>query len=141
MVQEGILLDHQILAKWIEVDRAKVEIIEKLPPPTTVKAVKSFLGHTGFYRHFIKDFSKITKPLVNLLIKDMPFNFSNDYVQAFETFKKKLISAPIIVAPNWELPFKLMCDASYYAVGAILGQWKNKVLHVIYYASQTLMDS
>ncbi|KAJ4700581.1 Retrovirus-related Pol polyprotein [Melia azedarach] len=141
MVQEGIVLGHRISVKGIEVDRAKIEVIEKLPPPTSVKAVRSFLGHAGFYQRFIKDFSKISKPLCNLLIKDIPFDFSNDCLQAFNTLKKRLISAPIIVAPDWDLPFELMCDASDHALGAVLGQRKSKALHVIYYASRTLMDA
>ncbi|KAJ4702921.1 Retrovirus-related Pol polyprotein, partial [Melia azedarach] len=141
MVQEGIVLGHRISVKGIEVDRAKIKVIEKLPPPTSVKAVRSFLGHAGFYRRFIKDFSKISKPLCNLLIKDMPFDFSNDCLQAFNTLKKRLISAPIIVAPDWDLPFELMCDASDHALGAVLGQRKSKALHVIYYASRTLTDA
>ena len=103
--------------------------------------MRSFLGHAGFYRRFIQDFSKITKPLCSLLVKDTPFNFSNDCLQAFELLKKKLISAPIICAPDWALPFELMCDASDYAIGAVLGQRKNKILHVIYYASRTLTDA
>lgn len=117
------------------------EVIEKLPPPSTVKGVRSFLGHAGFYRHFIQDFSKIVKPLCSLLVKDTPFNFSNDYLQAFELLKKKLSSTPIICAPDWALPFELMCDASDYAIGAVLGQRKNKVLPVIYYASHTLTNA
>ncbi|KAL5554884.1 hypothetical protein UlMin_037120 [Ulmus minor] len=141
MVQEGIVLGHRISAKGIEVDRAKVEVIEKLPPPTTVKGVRSFLGHAGFYRRFIKDFSKITKPLCSLLIKNVQFDFSNDCLQAFNLLKEKLISAPIICAPDWSLPFEVMCDASDYAIGAVLGQRKNKLLHVIYYASRTLTDA
>ena len=80
MVQEGIVLSHKISQKGIEVDKAKVEIIEKLPPPISIKAIKSFLGHVGFYKRFIKDFSKIAKPLSMLLIKDVPFNFSKDYL-------------------------------------------------------------
>jgi len=72
----------------IEVDRAKVEIIEKLPPPTNVKAVRSFLGHARFYRRFIRDF-QIAKPSSNLLLKDVPFDFSHDYLRAFETLKKE----------------------------------------------------
>ena len=106
-------------------DKAKVEIIEKLPPPTSVKAIRSFLGHLGFYRRFIKDFSKIAKPLSMLLVKDTPFNFSNDYLQAFNRLKE-LVNAPIIVAPNWDLPFELMCDASDFAIGAVLGQRRDK---------------
>jgi len=75
MVTKGIVLGHKISERGMEVDKAKVEIIEKLPPPTNVKGIKSFLGHAGFYRRFIKDFSKIAKPLCNLLNKDTPFNF------------------------------------------------------------------
>ena len=67
MVQEGIVLGHRISARGIEVDKAKIEAIEKLPPPSSVKGIRSFLGHAGFYRWFIKDFSQIAKPLSNLL--------------------------------------------------------------------------
>ncbi|KAJ4724908.1 Retrovirus-related Pol polyprotein from transposon 17.6 [Melia azedarach] len=141
MVQEGIVLGHRISVKEIEVNRVKIEVIEKLSPPNSVKAVRSFLGHARFYRRFIKNFSKISKPLCNLLIKDMPFDFSNDCLQAFNTLMKRLIFAPIIVAPDWDLPFELMCDASDHAFGAVLGQRKSKVLHVIYYASRTLTDA
>ncbi|XP_075483869.1 uncharacterized protein LOC142524029 [Primulina tabacum] len=138
MVKEGIVLGHKISEKDIEVDRAKVEIIEKLPPPTNVKGIRSFIGHAGFYRRFIKDFSSITKPLTNLLMKDVPFVFSEDCLQAFQVLKQKLTTTPIIVAPDWNLPFELMCDASDIALGAVLGQKRDKFLHVIYYASMTL---
>ena len=68
MVKEGIVLGHRISKRGIEVDKAKIETIEKLPPPSSVKGIRSFLGHTGFYRKFIKDFFKIAKPLLNLLV-------------------------------------------------------------------------
>ena len=71
MVQEGIVLGHKISVKGIEVDKAKIDVIERLPPPMHVKGVRSFLGHVGFYKRFIKDFSKVTKPLSNLLNKDV----------------------------------------------------------------------
>ncbi|XP_075105079.1 uncharacterized protein LOC142179249 [Nicotiana tabacum] len=106
MVQEGIVLGHLVSSKGIEVDCSKVDVIEKLPPPTSVKAIRNFLGHAGFYR------------------------------VAFEELKKGLVTAPIIVAP--EQLFELMCDASDYVVGAVLGQRKDKVMHPIYYASKTL---
>ena len=77
MVREGIVLGHKISYEGIEVDRAKMEFIEKLPPPTSVRAVRSFLGHAGFYRRFIKKISKIAKLLSNLLVKDVQFDFSN----------------------------------------------------------------
>lgn len=70
------MLGHQISAKGIEVDKVKIEVIEKFSPPNSMKVVRSFLGHTRFYRPFIKDFSKITKPLYNLLLKDVTFNFN-----------------------------------------------------------------
>ncbi|BBG92801.1 transposable element gene [Prunus dulcis] len=127
--------------RGIEVDRAKIETIEKLPPPSTVKGIRSFLGHAGFYRRFIKDFSKITKPLCKLLLKDSEFNFDSDCLEAFNLLKTKLTTAPVIMAPDWELPFEIMCDASDYAIGAVLGQRKNKLLHVIHYASRTLNDA
>nr|XP_027093596.1 uncharacterized protein LOC113714000 [Coffea arabica] len=95
----------------------------------------------GFYRRFIKDFSKIVKPLCDLLCKDTPFQFNDNCLVAFERLKKELISAPIITSPDWSLPFELMCDASDYAVGAVLGQKKEGRLHVIYYASKLLNEA
>jgi len=116
MVKEGIVLGHQIYAKDIESDKAKVEIIEQLPPPLNVKGVRSFLGHAGFYRRFIKDFFKIAKPMTNLLEKKAPFVFDDACLKAFITLKKQLVSAPIITTPIWSLPFEIMCDASGYTI-------------------------
>ena len=98
MVREGIVLGHKISSNGIEVDKAKVEIIEKLPPPNFIRAIKIFLCYAGFYRRFIKAFSKISKPLSNLLIKDVPFVFSDECKQAFETLKNALVNALIMVA-------------------------------------------
>ena len=120
MVQEGIVLGHQISARGIEVDKAKIEVIEKLPPPSSVKGIRSFLGHAGFYKRFIKDFSRITKQLSNLLVQGIPFEFDEQCLRAFSVLKDKLVSAPIVVAPDWDLPFELMCDASDYVIGAVL---------------------
>nr|GEZ42071.1 reverse transcriptase domain-containing protein [Tanacetum cinerariifolium] len=121
-----------------EVDKAKIEVISKLPHPTTVKGIRSFLGHAGFYRLFIKDFSKISRPMTHLLEKNSPFIFSNECIQAFRTLKDKLTEAPILIAPNWDQPFELMCDASDYAVGAVLGQRIEKHFRPIHYASKTM---
>ncbi|GJW38529.1 reverse transcriptase domain-containing protein [Tanacetum coccineum] len=101
--------------KGIEVDKAKVDVIAKLPHPTTVKGIRSFLGHAGFYRRFIQDFSKIARPMTHLLEKETPFIFSKECIEAFETLKMKLTQAPILVAPDWDLPFEIMCDASDFA--------------------------
>ncbi|GJT02567.1 reverse transcriptase domain-containing protein [Tanacetum coccineum] len=119
MCKEGIVLGHKISKAGIEVDRAKVDVIAKLPHPTTVKGVRSFLGHAGFYRRFIQDFSKIARPMTHLLEKETPFVFSKDCIDAFQTLKKKLTEAPILVVPDWNLPFELMCDASDFAIGAV----------------------
>jgi len=73
-----------------------VEVIEKLPLPTSIKSVRSFLGHAGFYRRFIKDFSKIAKPFIYLLIKDVPFDFNKECLSAFLRLKKALITAPVM---------------------------------------------
>nr|GEY98150.1 reverse transcriptase domain-containing protein [Tanacetum cinerariifolium] len=108
MVKEGIVLGHKISKKGIEVDKAKIEVILKLPHPTTVKGIRSFLGHAGFYRRFIKDFSKISRPMTHLLEKNSPFIFSNECIQAFRTLKDKLTEAPILIAPNWDQPFELI---------------------------------
>ncbi|CAA7031632.1 unnamed protein product [Microthlaspi erraticum] len=96
----------------IELDRAKVDMMLQLPVPKTVKDIKSFLGHAGFYRRFIKDFSK-----------------------------DALVSAPIVQAPNWDYPFEIMNDASDYVVGVDVGQKIDKRLNVIYYASRTMDDA
>ena len=115
MVQEGIVLGHQISARGIEVDKAKIEAIEKLPPPSSVKGIRSFLGHVGFYKRFIKDFSQIAKPLSSVLVQGTPF--------------------------DWDLLFELMCDARDYTIGAVLGHKREQIFQVIYYASRTLNDA
>ena len=122
MVKHGIVLGHEISKKGIEVDRAKIEVIAKLPMPKCIKDIRSFLGHAGFYRRFIKDFSKIARPLTNQLAKDVSFTFDVECMNSWEKFKKEFIFAPIISARNRSKPFEIMCDASNFAIGAILGQ-------------------
>ena len=122
MVHEGIVLGHKIYVRGIEVDKAEIEVIEKLPPPVNVKGIRSFLGHASFYMHFIKDISKIAKPLSNLLNKDDVFKFDEECLTAFQTLKDRLVSTSVIIAPDWSQEFELMCDARDYAVGAVLGQ-------------------
>ncbi|RVW33565.1 Retrovirus-related Pol polyprotein from transposon opus [Vitis vinifera] len=141
MVQQGIVLGHIISKNGIEVDKAKVELIVKLPPPTNVKGIRQFLGHVGFYRRFIKDFSKISKPLCELLVKDAKFVWDEKCQKSFEELKQFLTTAPIVRAPNWKLPFEVMCDASDLAMGAVLGQREDGKPYVIYYASKTLNEA
>ena len=141
MVKQGIVLGHEVSNKGIEVDRSKVEVITKLPEPKCLKDIRSFLGHAGFYRRFIQGFSKISRPLTNLLGKDVPFKFDEECLQAWEELKRRLVSAPIISAPDWTRPFEIMCDASDYAIGAVLEQRIDNRQHVIYYASRTLNEA
>ncbi|XP_048605032.1 uncharacterized protein LOC125582397 [Brassica napus] len=141
MVKEGIVLGHKVSEKGIEVDKAKIDFMVGLAPPRTVKDIRSFLGHAGFYRRFIMDFSKIARPLTRLLCKEAAFHFDEECMEAFKNLKNALISAPIVQPPDWDLPFEIMCDASDFAVGAVLGQKRDKKSHVIYYASRTLDEA
>ncbi|GKA93999.1 reverse transcriptase domain-containing protein [Tanacetum coccineum] len=141
MVKEGIVLGHKISKKGIEVDKAKIDVISKLPYPITVKGIRSFLRHAGFYRRFIKDFSKISRPMTHLLEKNTPFIFLKDCILAFQTLKKKLTEAPILIAPNWDKPFEIMCDASDYAIGAVLGQMIEKHFRPIHYAIKMMTEA
>ncbi|CAN6723483.1 unnamed protein product [Malus baccata var. baccata] len=140
MVKQGIVLGHIISEKGIEVDKSKIDLVHHLPSPTSVREVRSFLGHAGFYCRFIKDFSKIAQPLCRLLQKEVAFEFTKECTESFNQLKELLTTAPII-PPDWSLPFELMCDASDYALGAVLGQRKDKRPHVIYYSSRTLNDA
>nr|GEV54327.1 reverse transcriptase domain-containing protein [Tanacetum cinerariifolium] len=126
---KGIVLGNKISKQGIEVDKAKVDVITKLPHPTTVKGIQSFLGHADFYHRFIKDFSKIVRPMTRLLKKDTPFIFYKDGVEAFQTLKRKLTEAPILIDPDWDMPFERMCDASDFAIGVVL--WKQFTFKVI----------
>nr|GEV73849.1 hypothetical protein [Tanacetum cinerariifolium] len=126
MVKEGIVLEHKVSSAGLEVEKAKIDIILKLQPLTNIKGIRSFLKYAGFYQRFIKDFSKIARPLTNLLEKDTLFEFDNECQKAFKLFKGKLTCAPVIVSLNWNIPLELMYDASDFAVGAILGQ-KNEI--------------
>nr|GEU39668.1 reverse transcriptase domain-containing protein [Tanacetum cinerariifolium] len=141
MCKEGIVLGHKISKSRIEVDREKVDVIAKLPHLTTVKGVRRFLGHVGFYQCFIQYFSKIARPMTRLLEKETLFVFSKDCIDAFNTLKKKLTEVPILVVPDWNLPFELMCDASDFAIGAVLGQRKTKHFQPIHYASKTMTEA
>nr|GEU34735.1 reverse transcriptase domain-containing protein [Tanacetum cinerariifolium] len=106
-----------------------------------VKGVRSFLGYASFYRRFIQDISKIARPMTHPLEKETPFVFSKDCIDAFETLKKNLTEAPVLVVPDWNLPFELTCDASDFAIGAVLGQHKTKHFQPIHYASKTMTES
>ena len=141
MVTEGIVLGHRISAPGLEVDRAKVSIIKTLLPPTTVKGIRSFLRHAGFYKRFIRDFSKIARPLCRLLEKDTKFNFYAACQSSFEEIKSKLVEAPIMAKLDCNSEFEIMCDAIDYAMGAMLGQKGNKMFRAKYYARKTFNEA
>ena len=122
MVREGVVLGHLVSGKGLEFDKVKIEVIQNLPLPTTLRDLRSFLGHVGFYHRFIRDFAKVSKPLTTLLCKDKDFFIKKEGERAFEMLKLALIEAPILQSPNWDLPFEIVCDASDYVVGVVLGQ-------------------
>ncbi|XP_042056220.1 uncharacterized protein LOC121800784 [Salvia splendens] len=138
MVSEGIVLGHVVSEKGIQVDKAKVDVISRIPYPTNQKEVRGFLGHAGFYRRFIEDFVKIAQPLTRLMQNDVDFIFDEACQGAFQLLKDKLVSSHIIRALDWKHRFEVMCDPSDYAVGTVLGQRIDGKSYVIFYASKTL---
>ena len=135
------MLRHIVLGKGLEVDKAKIEVIQNLPPLGTVRDLRSFLRHVGFYRRFIQDFVKVSRPLTTLLCKDKDFIMDEEGKCTFVILKQALIEALILQSPNWDLPFEIMCDALDYAVGAVLGQRLDKKPTAIWYASKTLVET
>ena len=125
----------------MEVDQAKVDVIKTLMSPTTVKGIRSFLGHAGFYGRFVKDFSKISRPLCRMLEKDVKFDFDESCRSVFEEIKSKLVIAPIMLTLDWNNDFEIMCDASDYVMGAVLRQRTEKIFKAIYYASKTFNEA
>ena len=105
MITEGIILGHKIFTSGLEVEQAKIDVIKTLMSPTTVKGIRSFLGHAGFYRRLIKDFSKISRPLCRLLEKDVNFDFDESCRAAFEEIKSRFVSAPIMLTLDWNNEF------------------------------------
>ena len=120
MVTEGIVLGHMISAAGLEVDQENVSIIRNLIPPTTLKGIKSFLGHVRFYIRFIRVFSKIDRSLCRLLEKDTKFNFDESCQNSFEKIKSRLVEALIMAKPDWNKEFEIMCDANDFAMRVVL---------------------
>nr|GEV19603.1 DNA-directed DNA polymerase [Tanacetum cinerariifolium] len=141
LMDDFSVFGHKTSEDGIEVDRAKIDVIAKFPYLTNVKGVRSFIGHAGFYRRFIKEFCMISKPMTQLLMKDAKSDFSDDCKKAFNILKEKLTIAPIIISLDWNMPFELMCDTSDLAVGSVLGQRIDRKLKPIYYASKTLNNA
>ena len=141
MVREGIVLGHLVSSKVLEVDKAKVEVIQDLALPKSIRELRSLLGHVGFYRRFIQDFAKVSKPLTFLLCKEKDFIIEEEGKHAFMQLKQSLVEAPILQSPNWDLPIEIMCDASNFTMDAFLGQRIDKKPTTICYASKTLVNA
>jgi hypothetical protein len=136
MMSEGIVLGHFISSQGIQVDPSKIQVIKDLPTPKTQTEVRSFLGHVGYYRRFIKNFSKIASPLFVLLMKNAEFNWTNFCQEAFSTLKHQLSTAPILRGTDWTLPFHISSDALDTAIGAVLGQEEDHLPYAIYFIRQ-----
>ena len=131
-------MGHKISAAGLEVNQVKVAIIKTLMPLTTVKGIRSFLGDAGFYKRFSKDFSKVSRPLCRLLEKDAKFDFDESCRTAFDEIKFRLVTTPIMLTPDWNNDYEIMCDASDYVMEAVLGQRNEKIFKAIYYANKTV---
>jgi hypothetical protein len=141
MMNEGILLGHHISSIGIEVDKIKIKTITLIPTPLKPKYIRSFLGHARYYRRFIKDFSKLSSPLFNLLSKDVYYCWTFNFQQAFKTIKEKLSTALVLQGPNWALLFHIHIDASDNSIGAVLGQDEEKKLYSICFISKKLVGA
>ena len=139
--KEVAYLGHLITKDGVKPNPMKVDAILNFPQPKNQKEIQSFLGLAGYYRRFIPNFSKISKPLTKLLQKDIPFNFDSDCTNSFQNLKQTLTTIPILIYPNFEEPFVLTTDASAYAIGSVLSQGKIGKDLSIAYASRTLCSA
>ena len=133
-LSEVKFLGHVISAQGVAVDPSNVESVTKWTPPKTVSQIRSFLGLAGYYRRFIENFSKIARPMTQLLKKDEKFKWSAECNQSFEELKKKLVSAPVLILPDQTKDFQVYCDASRQGLGCVLMQEGR----VVAYASRQL---
>ena len=123
------MFGQKVYKSYMEVYKAKVEVITKLPPPVFINGMRSFLGHSDFYLKFIKDFFQDWKTYEQSLGEGGEFFFDAMYLKTFEMLNRNLIEASFLITPNMELPFELMCDASNATLSVVIGQRKNKVFH------------
>jgi hypothetical protein len=131
-------LGHIVTDNSVQPGPEKINCVVNYPTPSNTKELKSFLGLIGYYRRFVKDFSKIAKPLTNFLKKDKPYTWTNVCQDAFEQFRNILVSKPLLQYPDFAQPFNITTDASNIAIGAILSQGAIGSNLPISYASRTL---
>lgn len=134
----GIVLGHHVSIARSKVDPLNIEVIAKLSPPTNKKGIQSFLGCAGYYRRFVENFTKVTSSLFRLLTKEYEFHWNDECQATFDTLKEKISSAPVLRGPDWKFPFHISTDASYSAIGSVLGEKEDSVTHAIYYVSENL---
>jgi hypothetical protein len=138
----GILLGHVVCKQGLLVDPAKIVVIVNLPPPKSVHQLRATLGHTGYYRKFIKSYTQITAPMEKLLKKDIKFQWNDECQQSLDILKEKMVTTPILVFPDWSKEFHVHVDASSIALGAVLTQpGEGDIDHPIAFASRKLSDS
>lgn len=138
LMTKGTMLDHRISQQDLQVHTNKIAIIQRVPPPQKVIDVWSFLGLAGYYRRFIKYFSKLASPLFGLFGKDVEFMWIDNCREALDALKGKLITAPILRGPNSVLPFHIHIDALNKAIGVALVQVEEKLPYAIYFISKNL---
>lgn len=139
MVPEGKLLSHIVCKAGLKIDPNKVRVIIEMEPPMDVTGVKSFLGHIGYYRKLIKNFTQISYPLHKLTRKGESYVWETTQGEAFEELKTRLVATPILAYPNWDREFHVHVNASNYAIGATLAQVGGHGLdHPIYFMSRLL---
>ncbi|GET58727.1 enzymatic polyprotein, putative [Rhizophagus irregularis DAOM 181602=DAOM 197198] len=135
-------LGHIVGNDGLRPDDKKIEKIKEMKVPTTVKEVRSFLGLCSYYRKFVKNFSKIARPISDLRKKGVPFIWGREQQEAFEKLKEKLIQYPILRHPDWKKEFLLVTDASGKGLGAVLSQKDEKGKEVVLvYASRSLLPA
>jgi hypothetical protein len=138
MLTEGIVLGHHNSNTKIRVDPAKIDIISQIITPSSHKEVRSFLGHVGYYRIFIQNFTNLAAPPFKLLEKEAEFHWDEQCQISFEILKKKLSSAPVLRGPNWSLPFHIFTDVSDTTLGAVLVQRENQLPYAIYFVNKNV---
>ena len=135
----GILLGHIVCRQGLMVDPAKIAIIVNLLAPKSFKQLRTVLGHTGYYRKFIKGYEKITTPMEKLLKKEVKFLWNEECQKSLDTLKEKMVTTPILVFPYWNKPFHVHVDASIIALGIVLTQLGERGIdHPIAYSSRNL---
>jgi hypothetical protein len=138
MLTEGIVLGHHISGSGMRFDPETIYIITQIRTPSSQKEVHSFLGHVGYYRRFIPNFTSLATPLFKLLSKEIEFKWDDECQISFEILKQKLSTTSVLRGPNWSLPFHICTNSSDTALGVVLGQRENQIPYAIYFISKNL---